>query len=180
MLCLFCTKRKQQIYAANIAYLSVFSIVFYKKPGFWRAFGYSTAFFAFFWRSGLHQLVQKAAAACKHIPPGGLKVAGVPRVGDLAAGPACVFHQEMDLFFQVAAADALDIMQVGAVHADEQVGGLIVRACELPGGVALAGDAVLGELAPCGRIDGIAELFAARRGAARRARALRSQRQGRR
>ena len=63
----------------------------------------------------------------------------------------------------ITAADALHVFEVRALHADEQIVLLVVLRRELARSVSLAGNAVLGELAPRGRIDGIADLIAARR-----------------
>ena len=69
----------------------------------------------------------------------------------------------MHLPRRITAADTLHVFEVRALHADEQIVLLVVLRRELARSVSLAGNAVLGELAPRGRIDGIADLIAARR-----------------
>lgn len=67
----------------------------------------------------------------------------------------------MHLPRRITAADTLHVFEVRALHADEQIVLLVVLRRELARSVSLAGNAVLGELAPRGRIDGIADLIAA-------------------
>ena len=52
------------------------------------------------------QVLQQAGAAFAHIPPRGVKIAGVPRVSH-AAGAVGVVQQQRELALTVAAADAL-------------------------------------------------------------------------
>ena len=70
-------------------------------------------------------------------------------------------HQEGHLAGKVAAADAVHIPQVRAVHADQQVVLVVVLVCELARRVAVAGDPMLRQLAPCRRIDRVADLLPA-------------------
>ena len=72
-----------------------------------------------------------------------------------------MIQQKGQLAVGVAAADAAHVPQVGAIHAHEEVVGGVVLLCELAGGVAGAGDAVLGQLAPRRRIDRVADLLSA-------------------
>ena len=72
-----------------------------------------------------------------------------------------MFHQEGHLAGEVAAADTVHIPQVGLVHADEQVVFFVILIGELPGRMVLAGDPMLRQLPPCGRIDRIANLLPA-------------------
>ena len=74
-----------------------------------------------------------------------------------------VVEQPVHLPRRITAADTLHVFEVRALHADEQIVLLVVLRRELARSVSLAGNAVLGELAPRGRIDGIADLIAARR-----------------
>ena len=67
----------------------------------------------------------------------------------------------MDLSLRIAAADAAHIPDVGLVHADEQVPVPIVLPPQLPGQLALAADAVLGQLPAGRRIDRVADLLSA-------------------
>ena len=83
----------------------------------------------------------------QHILPGRLEIAGVPRVGYIA-GVVGVVHQEAQLAGKVAAADAVNIPQVRAVHADQQVVLVVVLIGELASRVAVAGDPMLRQLAP--------------------------------
>ena len=72
-----------------------------------------------------------------------------------------VVQQQMYLAIRVATADALHIPEVGFVHADEQVEFFVIALGELPRRVAAAGNPVFGQLAPCRRINGVAEFLAA-------------------
>ena len=103
---------------------------------------------------------QQRAAAPVHVAPGCLEITGVPRVGD-ASGAAREVQQEVDFPLRVAAADAPDVPQILLIHADQEVECVVVPLRELACGVALTGDPMLGQLAPRGRIDGIADLLPA-------------------
>ena len=103
---------------------------------------------------------QQVSAALQHVAPRRLKVAGVPRVGHVT-GTGGMIQQKGQLAVGVAAADAAHVPQVGAIHAHEEVVGGVVLLCELAGGVAGAGDAVLGQLAPRRRLDWVADLLPA-------------------
>ena len=63
-------------------------------------------------------LMQQSPASRQHILPGCLEIVGVPRVGYIA-GMTGVVHQEVQLAREIAAADALHIPQVRAIHADQ-------------------------------------------------------------
>ena len=67
----------------------------------------------------------------------------------------------MYLVVEIAAADAEHIVEVGLVHPNEQVVLLVVAVAELPGGVALAGYAVLRQLPLGRRVDRVADLLPA-------------------
>ena len=84
------------------------------------------------------------------------------RIGYIA-GLLGVVHQEMQFAGEVAAADAVHIPQVCAVHADQQVVLVVVLVGELPCRVAVAGDPMLRQLAPRRGIDRIAYLLPAGR-----------------
>src|SRR5699024_9904861 len=105
-------------------------------------------------------------AAGFDVVPGGVKVAGVPGVGDVRRAGGVV-QQAVHFACRVAAADAPHGGQVSAFHADQQVVAVVVGAGQLAGGLAGAGDAVLGQLAPGGRVDGVAVLLAAGAGGCR-------------
>ena len=96
----------------------------------------------------------------QHILPRGLEVAGVPRVGNIA-GVVGVVHQEVQLAGKVAAADAVHIPQVRAVHANQQVVLVVILIGELPRHMAVAGDPMLRQLALRRRIDRVADLLPA-------------------
>ena len=70
-------------------------------------------------------------------------------------------HQEGHLADIVAAADAVHIPQVRAVHADQQVVLVVILIGELPRRVAVAGDPVRCQLAPRRRINRVADLLPA-------------------
>ena len=76
-------------------------------------------------------------APLQHIPPGGVKVVGVPGVGHLLLRAAGVFHQEVHLVVEVAAADAVHVSEVGPVHSNEQVVLLVVAIAKLSGGTSI-------------------------------------------
>ena len=108
--------------------------------------------------------LQKTAAAFRNVPPGGRKIACVPRVGHIA-GAGGVVEQAVNLARRVAAADAGHIADIGAVHPDEQVIFVIVRPRHLPRRVRPADHAVRRQLPPRRWVDRVAELLGAcRRG----------------
>ena len=72
-----------------------------------------------------------------------------------------VVHQEAQLSGRVAAADAVHIPQIRAVHADQQVVLVVILIGELPRRVTVAGDPMLRQLAPRRRIDRVADLLPA-------------------
>ena len=82
-------------------------------------------------------------ASRQHILPCRFEIACVPRVGNIA-GAVGVVHQEAELAVRVAAADALHIPQVRAVHADQQVVFVVILIRKLPRDMTAAGDSVLG------------------------------------
>ena len=69
----------------------------------------------------------------------------------------------MHLPRRITAADALHVFEVRTLHADEQIVLLVVLRRELARSVSLAGNAVLGELAPCRWLDRVADLLPAGR-----------------
>lgn len=97
-------------------------------------------------------------AAIQHILPGRLEVLGVPWVCHIA-GMGGVIHQEGHLADIVAAADTVHIPEVGLVHADQEIVFVVIPICQLPCGMAFAGDPVLSQLALCRRIDWVADLL---------------------
>ena len=87
--------------------------------------------------------MQQPLAARQHILPCCLEIARVPRVGNIA-GAVGVVLQEVQLAVRIAAADALHISQVRAVHADQQIVFVVVPLRKLPRRVTAAGNSVLG------------------------------------
>ena len=67
----------------------------------------------------------------QHILPRRLEVLGVPRVGNIA-GAVGVVHQEAQFSGKIAAADAVHIPQIRAVHADQEIVFFVVGIGELP------------------------------------------------
>ena len=67
----------------------------------------------------------------------------------------------LQLAGKVAAADAVHIPQIRAVHTDQEIVFFVVGIGELPRRVAVAGDPMLRQLAPRRRIDRIANLLPA-------------------
>ena len=108
-----------------------------------------------------NDLIQQPLTPRQHIPPGGVEVVGVPGIGHLLLRAADIFHQEVHLVVEVAAADAVHAAEVGPVHPNEQVVFLVVAVAELSGGVTAAGDAVLRQLPPGWRVDWVADLLPA-------------------
>ena len=106
------------------------------------------------------QMVQKTPAALLHIAPGGIEVPGVPGIGNLP-GAAGKVHQQMQSAGGVAAADPLHIPQVGMIHADEQIIGLIVALLQLAGGFSGAVDAMPVQQPADGGIDRVSQLLSA-------------------
>ena len=84
-----------------------------------------------------NDLIQQPLTPRQHIPPGGVEVIGIPRIGHLLLRAAGIFHQKVHLVVEVAAAAAVHVAEVGLVHPDEQVVFLVVVVVELPGGVPL-------------------------------------------
>ena len=74
-----------------------------------------------------------------------------------------MIHQEGHLAGIIATADAVHIPQFGTVHADQQIVFVVVAARQLPRCTTAAIDPVLCQLAPCRRIDRIADFFPAGR-----------------
>ena len=95
-------------------------------------------------------------ATGQYIPPSGVEVISVPGGGYLLIRVAGVFHQEVHLVVEVAAADAIHVAEVGLIHSNEQVVLLVVAGAELPGGIPAAGDIELRQLSPSWRVDRIA------------------------
>ena len=81
---------------------------------------------------------QQPLTSRQHILPRRLEIAGVPRVGYIA-GMVGIVHQEVQLAVRIAAADAVHIPQVCAVHADQQIVVLVVGIGELPCRMTIAG-----------------------------------------
>ena len=106
------------------------------------------------------QQLQQPLASRQHILPGGLKVAGVPGIFDIA-GMVCIVHQQMQLPGEVAAADVVHIPQVGPIHPNQQIVLIVIGVGELPRRFASAVDAVFGQLAPRRGIDRVADLLRA-------------------
>ena len=74
-----------------------------------------------------------------------------------------MIHQEGHLAGIVAAADAVHIPQIGSVHANQQIVFVVVAARQLPRCMTAAIDPMFRQLAPCRRIDRIADFFPAGR-----------------
>ena len=72
-----------------------------------------------------------------------------------------MIHQEGHLFGIVATADAVHIPEVSLIHADQEIVFVVVLIGELPRRMAVAGDSMLGQFAPCRRIDWVADLLPA-------------------
>ena len=106
---------------------------------------------------------QQPFAALLHVVPGGLEIAGVPRIGHVARVVG-VIHQQRYFIFNVVSDNALDVPPVVLVHDDDVVVIVVVGAGHLAGGLAVAGDAVRSQHPAGRRIDGVANLLAARRG----------------
>ena len=102
--------------------------------------------------------IKQPLTPLQHILPSGLEIVGVPRVRDIA-GVRGVVHQEGHLPGIIAAANAIHILEVGAVHANQQIIFVVVLIGELPRSMTVAGDAMLHQLAACGQIDRIADLL---------------------
>ena len=119
------------------------------------------------------QFFQQGCAAGRHVVPGGLEIPGVPGVGHVPAD-ARVIQQQTDFPVGITAEEALHIPQVGAVHADEQVIPAIIGPGQLPGRLAGAGNAVLGQNPPRRRIDRVPQLLSAGSGGRNLKRSLQS------
>ena len=106
------------------------------------------------------QFFEKSLTARQHILPCRFEIACVPRVGNIA-GAVGVVHQEVQLAVRIAAADALHIPQVCAVHADQQIVFVVVPLRKLPRRVTVAGDLMFCQLATRWRINRVADLLPA-------------------
>ena len=118
--------------------------------------------YSFISASSLSKLAQQAGQAFVEVPPGGLEVAGVPRVRHfLAAAPGVVEH-ERDFAVGIAVRHAAQVAEVCVVHADDVVVLVILAADHAVRGVPGAAYAVLGELPARGRVDAVAHFLAGR------------------
>ena len=72
-------------------------------------------------------ILETALATGQYIPPSGVEVISVPGGGYLLIRVAGVFHQEVHLVVEVAAADAIHVAEVGLIHSNEQVVLLVSR-----------------------------------------------------
>ena len=72
-----------------------------------------------------------------------------------------MIHQEGHFFGIVAAADAVHIPEVGLIHANQEIVFVVILIGELPRRMAVAGDSMLRQLAPCRRIDWVTDLLPA-------------------
>lgn len=105
-------------------------------------------------------------AALQAVAPRGVEVAGVPGIGDLGAGCAIgEVEEETNLLLGVGGDDAGDVAQIVAVHADDEVEGVVVVARHLTGGAARTRHALGRQLAASGRIDVVADFLAGGGGA---------------
>ena len=104
--------------------------------------------------SAVADLPQKALAAAHDVGIGAVKIAVIPRVGDIAA--ARVGEQQAQLVLPVLSDDALGVSQVVSVHAQQMIVAVVVVPRELHRALAFAGNSVSRQLAFCGRINGIA------------------------
>lgn len=73
----------------------------------------------------LSQCFQQGLAAFEDVAPGGIEVAGVPRVSYIA-GTGGVIHEHADLALRIAATDTGHVADVPLVHANEEVKALVV------------------------------------------------------
>ena len=88
--------------------------------------------------------------------------AGVPRVGNVS-GAAGVRHQKRNLSVRVTAADALHVPEILLIHPDQEIIFFIICPCHLPRGMTGTGNAMLGQLPPGRRVDGVSKLLPAGR-----------------
>ena len=70
-------------------------------------------------------------------------------------------HQQRHFMLRVAAHKARHIAQVVVIHGNQIIVGFVIPPGHLSGDFTLAGDAVLGQLPPGGRIDRVADLLGA-------------------
>ena len=101
--------------------------------------------------------MQQSLTPRQHILPCSLEIVGVPRVGYIA-GLLGVVHQEVQLAREIAAADAVHIPQVCAVHANQEIVFVVILIGELPCYVTVAGDPMFCQLATRWRINWVADL----------------------
>ena len=104
--------------------------------------------------------MQQSLTPLQYILPRCLEIARVPRVGNIV-GAVGVVLQEVQLAVRIAAADALHIPQICAVHTDQQVVVLVIGIGKLPCYVTVAGDSMFCQLATRWRIDRIANFLPA-------------------
>lgn len=103
-------------------------------------------------------MIQQTLTAGQHIPPGGIEIPGIPRIGYIA-GTAGIVHQQMYFRRRIPSADPVHTADVGLIHTDQKVVCFIVTAPKLTGGLAATADPVFCQLASDRRINGIANLL---------------------
>ncbi len=104
------------------------------------------------------QILQQLGATLDDIAPSGFEISCVPRVCHIARTIGVV-HQQTDLPFRIAAADAVHVSQIPSVHTYQQVETLVVATRHLASRLSLARDAVLGQFPLGWGIDLIADFL---------------------
>ena len=105
-------------------------------------------------------IFQKGRTAFADISISGLEISRVPRVGNLA-GAAGKLQQLVYFVLRVGTDDAQDIADVGVVHADDVIVGVIVGFFHLHGAVAGAGNVVFPEYGHGSMVNRVSDLLGA-------------------
>lgn len=105
-------------------------------------------------------IFQKGRTAFADISVGGLKISRVPRVGDLA-GAAGKLQQLIYFVLRVGTDDTQDIADVGVIHADDVIVGVIIGFFHLYGAVAGAGNVVFPEYGHGSMVNRVSDLLGA-------------------
>lgn len=120
-----------------------------------------------------HQKSQQCGATGKAVVPRGIEISCVPRVSNVPwynfrfyflrvshlVWVVGEVEQQVYLMVGVAAEHAHHVTDVVLIHCYEVVVIAVVLLCKLTCGLAGTADAVFGELASCGGIDGIADFL---------------------
>ena len=102
--------------------------------------------------ANLAQFLKQCRAAFQYILPCGFKISREPWVCHFT-GMIRMRHQQRDFMLWVSADKPQDVAQIAFIHANQMIIPCIIQSGHLPGGLAVAVDAMFCQLLPCRRID---------------------------